>query len=476
MGHNCLVIPEVLTRRIGGPLGTRAATGGLWRDPRVWTYMVAGVFWLVLIARQLPCRMIDGHFPNPYLRVCYSDIWTLFLNRHMIESGGIYTSIDLEYPVVIGYFIMAMRALTAPFASLGGAGSSTGQVAASQIFFQWNAIFLFAAFMVLCWAHLRLGRPSRDESHRFSWDAMFIAASPVVLLNGLINWDLLVLVFTSLGLLAWSRSRPGWAGIWLGVGFATKFYPLLVLVAITLLCIRAAKHRQAVVMWVAAVLTWGAVNAPMMIISWSGWVYFWSFNADRKADLGSLWYVISLMGFDVPGVSGIAFALMAFGGIGIAWLVIKAPRRPRVAQVGLLLVIVFLIFNKVYSPQFALWLLPLVVLARPKFTDVAVWSVGEVIYNFSVWGMLQGALGIGTDGEILYWLAIIFRVVIQVWVGLRVIDDMMRPWEDPVRIPHTDDPHGGVLDHALDADWVVILNERRRPARVSQLRGWRARR
>ena len=48
---------------------------------------------------------------------------------------------------------------------------------------------------------------------------------------------------------------------------------------------------------------------------------------------------------------------------GTAWLTLAAPVRPRVAQVAFLLVAGFLLVNKVWSPQYSLWLLPLAVLA-----------------------------------------------------------------------------------------------------------------
>lgn len=440
-------------------MGSHAADGGLWRDPRPWTYLIAGVVWLVLIARQLPCRMVDGAFPNSYLRLCYSDIWTLFLNRGLATDGGIYSSVSFEYPVVIGYVVMGVRAITMPFVDQTDDYASWS-VEASQIFFGWNAVLLFVAFAALCWVHLQLGRPSGDPTQSHSWDAVFVAASPVVLLNGLINWDMLVLACTGLGLLAWARSRPAAAGIWLGVGFATKFYPILVLVAITMVCLRAGRMRQAGISWVAAVLGWIVVNLPVMITSPDGWRYFWTFNSDRGADLGSIWYVARLMGVPITGLSGIAFGCMAVGGLGVLWLALHAPRRPRVAQVVLLLLLIFLIFNKVYSPQYALWLLPWVVLARPKLLDIGVWTLGEVVYYVCVWGLLQGTLGVGTDGEVLYWLAVLIRVVIQLWIGLRVVDDIGRPWSDPVRTPHVDDPHGGVLDHRADAGWVTRLVDR----------------
>lgn len=456
LGHNGWVIQTTaLTQRLGGPVGPRARRTGLWFDPTVWALLAATVTWLLLIWRQVPCRPIDDGFPDPFLRLCYSDIPVLYLGRGISTGAGFYTEVALEYPVLIGYFMAGARGITR---WLGGQvspqASYSEQVAASQIFFQVTAVGLFVCFLVTVLAHLRMAGPVRAR------DALLIAASPIVLATGLINWDLLAVMLTSLALWAWSRRLPVVSGGLLGLAFAAKFYPILVLLAITLLCLRAGRYRAAGQAWAAALVAWLAVNVPIMVAAWDGWSEFWTRNAERGADLGSIWYVLKLVGVSVPALSAVSFLLMAAAGIGIAWLVMRAPRRPRVAQVALLLLVVFLVFNKVYSPQYALWLLPLVVLARPRPADLAVWTAAELIYFVSIWGFLQGLLGPGSNPQWLYWLAVMLRCYVQLWFAMRVIDDMMRPWQDPVRLPMVDDPIGGVLNHAPDAGWLAPLQQR----------------
>ena len=73
----------------------------------------------------------------------------------------------------------------------------------------------------------------------------------------------------------------------------------------------------------------------------------------------------------------------------------RAPSTPRLAQLGFLVVAGFLLVNKVYSPQYVLWLLPLAVLARPRWRDQLVWQAGEVVYFASVWWYLGGDLAPG---------------------------------------------------------------------------------
>ena len=75
----------------------------------------------------------------------------------------------------------------------------------------------------------------------------------------------------------------------------------------------------------------------------------------------------------------------------MAVLALRAPRRPRLAQLAFLVVAAFLIFSKVWSQQFVLWLLPLVVLARPRWGAFLAWQLAEVCYFAAFYGELLGA-------------------------------------------------------------------------------------
>ena len=68
--------------------------------------------------------------------------------------------------------------------------------------------------------------------------------------------------------------------------------------------------------------------------------------------------------------------LFAFACVGIAGLPLLAPRRPRLGQLAFLVVAIFLIVGKVWSQQYVLWLIPLAVLARPRWGAFLAWQVG----------------------------------------------------------------------------------------------------
>lgn len=445
-----------LSRFLGGALGRHARSGGVWFTAGPWAMVAVTLSWLLLMLRQIPCLDGADDFPD----MCYSDITALYYWRGLQEGKVPFLDSDVEYPVLTGALMELTRRLMVLLGGRSEPGLSSSDVAhAATLYFGVNALVLFALFLLLVWTHLRMSRP---------WDALMIAVAPAIWTTGLINWDALVVALTSLALLAWARRRPGWAGVWLGLGIAAKLYPLLLLVPLAVLCLRARRVRDFLIVAGAAAASWVAVNLPVFLLSPEGWLNFWTFNVDRGGDLGSLWYVLQLAGVEVPGVSRIVSVLMVVGTLAICLMLLLAPRRPRLAQGAFLIVALFLIVNKVYSPQYVLWLLPLLVLARPRWLDWTVFSVAELAYYVAIWGHLDGVLGPGAGGpDRLYWAAVVVRIVVQLWLCARVIGDMWRPEGDVVRAAGLagsghllDDPDGGVLDGRADAPWLVALRRR----------------
>ena len=157
-------------------------------------------------------------------------------------------------------------------------------------------------------------------------------------------------------------------------------------------------------------------------------------------------------------MSGGLFALAC---VLVGLLVLLAPRRPRFGAVAFLVVAAFLMTNKVYSPQYVLWLLPFVVLARPRWRDWWVFTVGELVYFVAIWWHLGGELSPGDGGQDrVYWFAVVLRLATEAWVVVMVVRDALRLERDPVRAL-LDDPTGGVLDGAADTAWRNRLFGRR---------------
>jgi uncharacterized membrane protein len=142
--------------------------------------------------------------------------------------------------------------------------------------------------------------------------------------------------------------------------------------------------------------------------------------------------------------------LAALGAVG--WLALTTPVRPRLAQLAFLTVTAFLLTTKVWSPQYSVWLVPLLALARPRWRSALVWQFSEI----AVWiATLLWLLG-GSDPnkaltyEVLTWVLLIRDGCLLVLVAL-IVREIRHPELDPVRSADEPDPGAGVF--AAEPDW-----------------------
>ncbi|MDQ3628937.1 MAG: hypothetical protein M3419_09040 [Actinomycetota bacterium] len=308
-----------------------------------------------------------------------------------------------------------------------------------------------AAVLLLLAALACAGLLARIHPDR-PWDALGFAAAPVLVLSGLIGWDLLAVACVCGGMWSWSRRRLFTTGVLLGTGAAFAGYPIVVLVALVLLSLRARCGLAALPSVAGALLAWVGINALAALLAPAGWGSYWSSLIQAAPGTGSLWQVAALWGLHADAslanlVLGVGLLLVL---VATSWLAFSAARRPRVAQLAFLAVAGVLLLAKEAPPQTALWLLPLAVLARPYWRDLLIWQTCEVVY-FLAWHWHLGGytLGGGTSVDEVYVLAILLRAVGIGWLAAMVIRDIRAPWQDPVRADGTaDDPGGGVLDEA----------------------------
>jgi len=430
---------------IGGPLGRHASSDPhrWWTPMRVMLVTVFVVSGLGIVSKE-HCRADGWSAPGQYTHSCYSDIPPLYFARGLADGDVPYigqaADKQVEYPVLTG---LAMW-VTAKFVPSGDDPAQRG-----LWYYDINAIALAICAAVAVAATVCTTR-------RRPWDAALFAAAPMLALTATINWDLYAVALLSLAMLAWSRERSLAAGVLIGLGAATKFYPLFILGPLLVLCWRAGRMREFYVALGGAVVAWLAVNLPVMVADFHGWSRFYVLSRERGAGFSSIWFVLSQQGHGIAEshLNIVAGGLFGLACMAIASLALRAPRRPRLAQLSLLVVAAFLLTNKVYSPQYVLWLIPLAALARPRWRDLLIWQAGEAIHFVGIWMLIAGyppgnpTHALGDDG---YDVTVLAHIAGTLWLVAMVVRDILRPEYDPVRLDGSDDPAGGVLDHAPDA-------------------------
>ncbi|GHC76163.1 membrane protein [Streptomyces flavofungini] len=454
---------------IGGPIGRRALLAATWLTPvRVIALVAIGMFALGMV-QKMPCYN-GGWFvgaSSQYTHACYSDIPHLYQGRGFAD--GLVPYFDklpadvgmeyLEYPVLTGLFMQVAAWLTP------GSGTIQHQ---EKIYWMVNAGMLMVCTVVIAVCVTRIHR-------RRPWDALLVALAPAFALTATINWDLFAVALTAMAMLMWARGRAVAAGILIGLAAAAKLYPALLLGPLLVLCWRAGRWRAFWLTAGSAVGAWLAVNLPVMISHDAagfhireGWAKFYTFSQERGVDFGSFWLILSQRMDDpltTDTVNKLAAALMVLCCLGVAALGLTAPRRPRLAQLVFLVVAAFILTNKVYSPQYVLWLIPLAALARPRWRDFLIWQACEVAYFLGIWGYLafttsgDAHKGLPTEG---YQLAIGIHLLGTLYLCAVVVRDILLPERDVVRRTGEDDPSGGVLDGAPD---VFVLGAAARPPR-----------
>jgi uncharacterized membrane protein len=461
------------SRVIGGPLGAHAVVGRsrFWTPLRVVLLMAVAVLAIGWLGKA-PCLQqyvtadgslaLDWRDNRQYVSTCYSDTVPLYgiedLDRGAVPYRDSWTESEgtpqertryMEYPVVTGFFQYANARLADGWLWLADKLPWLPSGLPVVVYFDISAAWLALAWLVVVWA-VRMLRPNRP------WDAALVALSPLVAVHVFTNFDALAVACATAGMLALARRRPVLAGALLGLGGASKLYPLMLLLPVLLVGIRRRDLRTPALTIAAAVGAWAAVNLPVALAYPSGWGEFFRLNQTRVADPDSLYYVVQYFtgwgGLDgaladgqspvvLNTVSSVLFALCC---AAVAVLAMLAPKPPRLASLGFLVVASFLLVNKVWSPQYSLWLVPLAVLALPRWRLILGWMVVDAL----VWAprmfyyLTPANRGLPPDW---FLAAVVLRDAVVVLLCVLVVRSVLRPGTDPVRRtvpagPDRDDP------------------------------------
>lgn len=354
------------------------------------------------VALKAHCAGGDWSDGRQYRSFCYSDIVPL-LTAEQLTQGRLpffqpclETGVQCdEYPVLTMYFMRVA----------GWVGGST-----PAGFFTANALLLWLCAAATATCLYVLGA----RTLRF-------ALAPTLLIYGLMNWDLLAVALATGALVAFARRRDGLAGVLLGLGAAAKFYPAMLAIPLVAGRLRDREPDAAIRIGWATAGTWLLVNAPFAIASPASWGEFFRFNSARPADWDSLWF-IACNHLQVSAICGHTTRInVASLGVFVASLLLvwawKRRREPDFARWSLAfpLLILFLLSNKVFSPQYGLWLLPFFAFGMVELRTFLAFEAADVavfVSRFSFFGRYSGFGGLPFG---VFEVAIAVRTIILVW-------------------------------------------------------------
>jgi len=271
------------------------------------------------------------------------------------------------------------------------------------------------------------------------------------------NWDRLVVAAATWGLAAFGRKRYGWAGIALAAGASAKLYPAFFIPALVLRLWSAGGRRSAYRLIAAFVGAYLLVNLPWFIVSngsphappgfalthpdvplrqagTNGWLGVWLFHARRLVDYDTVWFWIAHRGQAAMGGVNwgaayqkfVALVGLALFGAASSWLLAQGWRRrqgdayPALA-VSLGILCAFLVTSKFYSPQYALWLAPLMAMVAVPWIKIGAFLAADLAvfvsrFNFYIVSQAPKSNWM-TAFEVSVWLRAGSLIAIILWVA-----------------------------------------------------------
>jgi uncharacterized membrane protein len=248
--------------------------------------------------------------------------------------------------------------------------------------------------------------------------ALMWAAAPAIALYAFHNWDLLVVAATTLGLWLWWRGHPFWAAVAYGVGATFKWYPAILIVPLVLEAWQQRDFRRGWRLAGAGAAPIIAINLPIAYINPPSWWITYDFHSKRGPNIDSLWALF----FDRPNVSVLnavttALILASFAAIlWWSWRRTRAEGAFPILAASASMVAAFLLWNKVQSPQYTLWILPFLALLdiRPRWW--VFYSVVDLVAYVAIFRYFNAIEG-GVDDsvtEFVMIVAILARTVLLV--------------------------------------------------------------
>jgi uncharacterized membrane protein len=174
-----------------------------------------------------------------------------------------------------------------------------------------------------------------------------------------LNWDMWAVLPMVAAIYYFEREKRTISAVLLGIAIAAKFFPLVLLLPIGIYFLKGKQIKDGLKYLVVTALTWLTFNLPVMVVSFNGWKYFYSFSFNRGLGDGSIYSVLGKIGIGQVYSNPLYYTLnIALFGLLIIFL-FRSKSNLSLAQTAFFTMFCFTFFGKQYSMQYVLWLAPL---------------------------------------------------------------------------------------------------------------------
>ena len=331
------------------------------------------------------------------------DLDVYFASSGWIAGGGrLYDTVPSEYPLFANIIFAAVRYVSDLFRPDG-----------YGFYFVW----MVTAWFVYLYALYRVARDSTVLA-AVAWLA------PASIYFALLRFDLYPVVATLMALFAIRRTSYVEGALWLGVAIALKGYALFLLPAY---CVFVMRQRGPL----AAIKVGAVALAPMLLgllavlifVGWDGMLAPFRFHAARPFNSESTYDAINYLfgGSFLPrGDRARRAAQILQVGCSLAAAAMLPRSFEDLVNAFLFAMLGFMSFSIFYSPQFVLWILPLVCFSASRgiLISAVLFSWLTYLYFPIAFDLAQAGHGAG-----MLKVAIVVTAALRLWMMLLAVNE-----------------------------------------------------
>lgn len=323
-------------------------------------------------------RIIQGCNPYIFIHSGYED--TSLILRHCLP----YRDFNFEYPPLSVIFITLPRLLASYF------NLYVLVYAVELLLFDFVGIFILTSF-------------SKQLGHN-PWKTLAIYTIVLLAVGPLVvtRFDFIPAILTLISIFFFIKKRSKTAWAFLAAATLTKIYPLVIAPIFLLIQLSRSEKKNLLEGLLAFIITSAVITVPFVILSPSGFWESFSYHTQRPLQIESTYAsVLELLSafkiFDlnialgygsvnvigtVPDIlAKISFGITILGLLAVYWSANRGLKHSHINQqnwavqsdetafivkYSLMAILVFIVSCKVFSPQYIIWLLPLIPLITHK--------------------------------------------------------------------------------------------------------------